>query len=44
MAEKFKEDQLKNLPTDAPGAPPTTTGSTSTKADKKTAKKKKADE
>ena len=28
MAEKWKEDQLKNLPLDAPGAPPTTTGST----------------
>ena len=32
MAEKFKEDQLKNLPLDAPGAPPTTTGSTDAKA------------
>ncbi|MGO4683617.1 invasion associated locus B family protein [Hyphomicrobium sp. 2TAF46] len=28
MAEKWKEDQLKNLPLDGPGAPPTTTGST----------------
>ncbi|CAA2139879.1 invasion associated locus B family protein [Hyphomicrobium sp. ghe19] len=28
MAEKWKEDQLKNLPLDAPGAPPTTTSST----------------
>ncbi len=46
MAEKFKEDQMKNLPMDAPGAPPATTGSTAApaKADKKTAKKKKADE
>jgi len=26
--EKFKADQLKKLPTDAPGAPPTTTGAT----------------
>ena len=28
MAEKWKEDQLKNLPLDGAGAPPTTTGST----------------
>lgn len=28
MAEKWKEEQLKNLPLDAPGAPPTTTSST----------------
>ena len=28
MAEKFKTDQMKNLPMDAPGAPDTTTGST----------------
>jgi invasion protein IalB len=28
MAEKWKADELKNLPLDAPGAPPTTTGST----------------
>jgi len=28
MAEKWKEDQLKQLPLDAPGAPPTTTSST----------------
>ncbi|RUP10468.1 invasion associated locus B family protein [Hyphomicrobium sp.] len=28
MAEKWKEDQLKQLPLDGPGAPPTTTGST----------------
>ncbi len=26
--EKFKAEQLKNIPTDAPGAPPTTTGAT----------------
>ena len=32
MAEQFKADQLKNLPLDAPGAPPTTTGSTDGKA------------
>jgi len=32
MAEKFKADELKNLPLDAPGAPPTTTGSTDAKA------------
>ncbi len=32
MAEKFKADELKNLPLDAPGAPPTTTGSTGAKA------------
>ena len=28
MAEKWKEDQMKNLPLDGPGAPPTTTSST----------------
>jgi invasion protein IalB len=28
MAEKWKANELKNLPLDAPGAPPTTTGST----------------
>ncbi len=28
MAEQWKEKELKNLPLDAPGAPPTTTGST----------------
>jgi invasion protein IalB len=34
--DKFKADQLKNLPTDGPGAPPTTTGSAPAKpADKK---------
>jgi invasion protein IalB len=34
--DKFKADQLKNLPTDGPGAPPTTTGSAPPKpADKK---------
>ncbi len=34
--EKFKADQMKNLPLDAPGAPPTTTGSAPAKpADKK---------
>lgn len=31
MAEKMKADQMKNLPLDAPGAPPTTTGSTAAK-------------
>ncbi|MBY0227471.1 MAG: invasion associated locus B family protein [Hyphomicrobium sp.] len=34
--DKFKADQLKNLPTDGPGAPPTTTGSAPAKpAEKK---------
>lgn len=34
--EKFKAEQMKNLPTDGPGAPPTTTGSAPAKpADKK---------
>jgi len=32
MAEKFKADEMKNLPLDGPGAPPTTTGSTGAKA------------
>jgi invasion protein IalB len=32
MAEQWKEKELKNLPLDAPGAPPTTTGSTGAKA------------
>jgi len=31
MAEKMKADQMKNLPLDTPGAPPTTTGSTAAK-------------
>ena len=31
MAEQWKEKELKNLPLDAPGAPPTTTGSTDAK-------------
>ena len=31
MAEKMKADQMKNLPLDGPGAPPTTTGSTAAK-------------
>ncbi len=31
MAEKMKADEMKNLPLDAPGAPPTTTGSTAAK-------------
>jgi invasion protein IalB len=31
MAEKWKADEMKNLPLDAPGAPPTTTGSTKKK-------------
>ncbi len=31
MADKWKADEMKNLPLDAPGAPPTTTGSTKTK-------------
>lgn len=35
MAEKFKTEQMKNLPLDAPGAPPTTTGSTPAKAPEK---------
>jgi invasion protein IalB len=35
MAEKFKEDQMKNLPTSGPGVPPTTTGSTPAKAPEK---------
>src|SRR5690606_8022609 len=32
MAAEWKEKELKNLPLDAPGAPPTTTGSTAKKA------------
>jgi invasion protein IalB len=32
MAEQWKEKELKNLPLNAPGAPPTTTGSTGAKA------------
>ena len=32
MAEEFKAKELKNLPTDSPGAPPTTTGSTAAPA------------
>jgi invasion protein IalB len=32
MAEQWKEKELKNLPLNAPGAPPTTTGSTAAKA------------
>ena len=31
MAEKMPADQMKNLPLDGPGAPPTTTGSTAAK-------------
>jgi invasion protein IalB len=31
-AEQFKADQMKNIPLDGPGAPPTTTGSTDGKA------------
>jgi invasion protein IalB len=33
--DKFKAEQLKNLPTDGPGAPPTTTGSAPKPAEKK---------
>jgi invasion protein IalB len=32
MAEQMKSNEMKNLPLDAPGAPPTTTGSTDGKA------------
>jgi invasion protein IalB len=39
MAEKWKADEMKNLPLDGPGAPPTTTGST--KAPPAAAAKKK---
>lgn len=41
LAEKWKADELKNLPLDAPGAPPTTTGSTADKKAPATAAKKK---
>ena len=41
MAEKLKEENMKNLPLDAPGAP-TTTGSTSGDAPKAEAPKKKS--
>jgi invasion protein IalB len=40
LAEKWKSDELKNLPLDSPGAPPTTTGSTPDKKAPATAKKK----
>lgn len=42
MAEKMKADQLKNLPLDAAGAPPTTTGSTAAKPAAKPAAAKPA--
>ena len=42
MAEKMKADQMKNLPLDGPGAPPTTTGSTAAKPAAKPAAAKPA--
>jgi invasion protein IalB len=44
MAEKWKADEMKNLPLDAPGAPPTTTGSTPAPAKAPAKKSTKAPE